>query len=231
MVFERKIIDDILKKGWPIALALLAIIGLYYQLSRLGYLPGRILFDLPFLNSSQSEEPFHVLPPGDNRFNYDRQIADILGIANPDKSKISILIDKSRYRLTVYYQGNPIKSYPVVLGGNPTGDKLREGDRRTPEGLFKIRDLYPHQSWSKFLWIDYPTPASWRKHLQAKQQRKLSSSATIGGEIGIHGVPEGADDLIDEGTNWTLGCISLKNKDVDELYQVVQVGTIVEIIP
>ena len=214
-----------------IAFLFIAILGLYFQLTRIGYLPDANLLDILFLNSSESEGYLHVVPPGNNRLNYDREIAAVLGIANPDKSKISILIEKSQYRLTVYYDGKPIKSYPAVLGGNPTGDKLQEGDRRTPEGLFKIRDLYPHQSWSKFLWIDYPTKASWRQHLQAKKEGRLDWRATIGGEVGIHGVPEGADDWIEQGQNWTLGCISLKNKDVDELYQVVQVGTVVEVIP
>ncbi|MEM7726994.1 MAG: L,D-transpeptidase [Cyanobacteria bacterium P01_A01_bin.45] len=46
---------------------------------------------------------------------------------------------------------------------------------------------------------------------------------TIGGQVGIHGVPPQSDRMIDDRKNWTWGCLSLKNQNVDELYQVVKV--------
>ncbi len=160
--------------------------------------------------------------------NYDRRIDQILW--EIDKDKISILVEKSKYRLTVYYGDTAVKAYPVVFGFNPVDDKLREGDGCTPEGEFKISALYPHRSWRRFLLIDYPTDESWRKHLLAKREGRINQDASIGGEIGIHGVPEGCDDLIDRKINWTLGCISLKNRDIEELYQIVKIGTKVKII-
>lgn len=147
-----------------------------------------------------------------------------------DRANVSILIEKSAYRLTLYYNQQPIKSYDVVFG-DPQGDKRREGDRKTPEGIFNIQDKYPHPSWSKFLWLDYPTAQSRCKHRQAKQRGEIPFSSGIGGEIGIHGVPAGQDALIENQMNWTLGCPALRNQDVDEIYDVVQVGTVVEIIP
>lgn len=75
------------------------------------------------------------------------------------------------------------------------------------------------------MWINYPTADSRRKHRKAKQQGIIPDSARIGGEIGIHGVPDGSDYLIDEKINWTLGCISLKNKDINELYEAIAAGT------
>ncbi|NET50802.1 MAG: L,D-transpeptidase [Merismopedia sp. SIO2A8] len=140
-------------------------------------------------------------------------------------------IEKSKHRLTVFYDAQPIKSYPVVFGKNSMGDKRHEGDRKTPEGIFRIRDRYPHPDWSKFLWLDYPTPQSWRKHYQAKVSGNINWLLPIGGQIGIHGVPTSGDRLIEEQTNWTWGCPSMKNEDVDELYTVVEVGTLVEIVP
>lgn len=148
-----------------------------------------------------------------------------------DKSKTSILIEKSQYRLTIYYNKKPIKSYPVVFGENFQGDKLHEGDYRTPEGIFRIKDLYPHSQWSKFMWLDYPNAASWKKHLQEKTQGYINFFLPIGGAVGIHGVPQGDDEIIDKRQNWTWGCPSLKNQDVDEIYEVVQKGTLVEILP
>ena len=140
-------------------------------------------------------------------------------------------MDKSNYKLTIFYDLQPIKSYPVVFGSNPTGDKLYQGDKKNPQGLYQIRDLYPHQDWSKFIWLDYPTPQSWRKHFQAKLSGQINLQRRIGGEIGIHGVPHGKDELIEQRLNWTWGCVSLKNHDVNEIYQFVSQGTLVEIIP
>ncbi len=202
----------------------------YFLLVRRGYLfPVRDLWNI--LTHSEVSSLLHSAPDYNHLLNYNRNIPDILNVAAIDTNKTSILIDKSQGILILYYDRQPIKSYPVVFGGNPTGDKLKEGDLRTPEGVFKVRDLYPHRSWSKFIWIDYPNANSWRKHLQAKRQGTIPVNATIGGEIGIHGVPDGMDALIDGKNNWTLGCISLKNKDVDELYSAIQTGTTVEIIP
>ncbi|WP_235526544.1 L,D-transpeptidase family protein [Nostoc piscinale] len=131
----------------------------------------------------------------------------------------------------MYYDLKPVKSYPVVFGSNSVGDKYGEGDKRTPEGILKVRDLYPHPQWSKFIWLDYPNGQSWRKHFQAKINGKLAWHIPIGGQVGIHGVPIGTDKMISDRYNWTLGCPSLKNQDVDELYQWVEKDTVVEILP
>ncbi|WP_413171107.1 L,D-transpeptidase family protein [Anabaena azotica] len=178
----------------------------------------------------QLEQKIHKPIIGDELLNYDKSIEKL--IINPvNKQNISLLIEKSKHRLTIYYELKPIKSYPVVFGANPTGDKRGEGDRKTPEGILKIQDLYPHPQWSKFMWLNYPHPQSWRKHFQAKINGELAWYIPIGGEVGIHGVPAGTDEMIDARKNWTLGCPSLKNKDVDEIYKFVQKGTIVEILP
>lgn len=138
-----------------------------------------------------------------------------------NKNKIQMVVTKSHYRMDVVYDTTILKSYPVVFGFNALDDKLQQGDGCTPEGTFLIRSKYPHSSWSKFMWIDYPNKDSWVKHYQAKKDGKIPKNASIGGEVGIHGVPKGYDFLIDERENWTLGCISLKNNDVDELYQCI----------
>lgn len=227
-------IDNRLRKRYKRTIAWLIFLLLsggafYFFLIERGYLfPLNHLWGI--LAHGEQSQALHSTPDRSQLLNYNRTINDILNTGMIDTSKTSILIEKSKGTLTLYYDRQPIKSYPVVFGGNPTGDKLREGDLKTPEGIFKVRDLYPHSSWSKFIWLDYPNANSWHKHLEAKQQGVIPISATIGGEIGIHGVPPGRDDLIDSKNNWTLGCISLKNKDVDELYHAIQTGTTVEIM-
>ena len=168
-----------------------------------------------------------ILVSQDEFLNYEKHISEL--IENINKDSISILIEKSEYKLTVLYNNEKIKSYPVVFGSNPIDDKLRQGDSCTPEGFFKVRALYPHKSWSKFIWIDYPTEDSWEKHNSAKSSGLISENSSIGGEIGIHGVPKDYDNMIDEKYNWTLGCISLKNTDINEIYNIIKVGTKIEI--
>lgn len=154
-----------------------------------------------------------------------QQLIDSLHI---DTAQIYINIDKSDFTLQLCAGSIVIKTYPVVFGGNPVDDKRIQGDQCTPEGIFHLRNLYPHAKWSKFMWVDYPTEESWEKFNAAKKAGEIPENATIGGEIGIHGTPND-DSLIDDQVNWTLGCISLKNKHVDEVYEVVRKGTEVRI--
>ena len=150
--------------------------------------------------------------------NYEADLPRLIDSLQIDKHSIELLIDKSDYKLTLRSGDLVIKEYPVVFGGNPVDDKRMEGDQCTPEGTFYMVSKYPHRSWSKFIWINYPTADSWEKHKKAKEELSIPQSARIGGEIGIHGVPEGSDTMIDLKYNWTLGCISLKNRDVNEIY-------------
>jgi len=159
--------------------------------------------------------------------NYKSPLSILLDSLNKHNKPISILIDKSDYILSIMIDSSTIKQYPVVLGGNPKDDKLREGDQCTPEGTFKVRDKYPHSSWSKFIWIDYPNESSRKKHSAAKEDGIIPNESNIGGEIGIHGVPDGRGMLIDMKVNWTLGCISLKNKDINDFYPFVSKETII----
>ncbi len=163
----------------------------------------------------------------ENFVNYDLKLSDVIKSSDVDANKLAINIDKSEYKLSVIVDTKVLKEYPVVFGKNPIDDKLMQGDKCTPEGTFKIVSKYPHKSWSKFIWINYPNDGSWRKHNAAKNEGIIPKDANIGGEIGIHGVPKGMDKLIDLQFNWTLGCISLKNKDVDELYPYISKSTVI----
>ncbi|RFS23234.1 murein L,D-transpeptidase [Chitinophaga silvatica] len=147
---------------------------------------------------------------------------------NIDPDKIFLLIDKSDYRLYLYEDVTLRKIYKVVFGNKDQGDKQAEGDRRTPEGTFHIQSKRIDKSWSRFMLLDYPNENSWEKFHQLQSTGRLSSNATIGGGIGIHGVEYNSgirDNYVDGQINWTLGCISMKNADVNELYEVIKVGT------
>jgi murein L,D-transpeptidase YafK len=138
---------------------------------------------------------------------------------------ISILIDKSDYELRVYDDKGWYATYPVVFGNNSLADKKMEGDKNTPEGTFHILSKRIHDKWHRFLSIDYPTQESWEKFRTRKKRGEIPSSARIGGAIGIHGTWPNDDFVVDKYKNWTLGCISMKNDHVEELYNYTSVGT------
>jgi lipoprotein-anchoring transpeptidase ErfK/SrfK len=82
--------------------------------------------------------------------------------------------------------------------------------------------------WSRFLLLDYPNETSRAKFQQYVAAGKVTTNSAMGGGIGIHGVEYGSgirDNYVDSRINWTLGCISMKNADVNELYEILKVGT------
>jgi murein L,D-transpeptidase YafK len=142
---------------------------------------------------------------------------------------ISIIIDKSDYSLSIYDDKGWYATYPVVFGNNSLEDKKMEGDKNTPEGTFRINNKKIHNKWYRFLAIDYPNKESWDKFKKRKQLGQIPASASIGGAIGIHGTWPNEDFVIDRYKNWTMGCISMKNSDVLEIYAFTPVGTSVTI--
>ena len=137
---------------------------------------------------------------------------------------VYIIIDKSDYELNVYDDQGWYATYPVVFGNNSLSDKKMEGDRNTPEGRFKIVSKRIHDKWDRFMSIDYPNQESKDKFNRRKQNGEIPFSARIGGGSGIHGTWPHEDFQIDRYKNWTLGCISMKNEDVEEIYSFVPAG-------
>lgn len=138
---------------------------------------------------------------------------------------VYLIVDKSDYELHVYDDIGWYATYPVVFGSKNLGDKMMEGDRKTPEGTFHITAKRPHNKWNKFMLIDYPNQESWEKFNRRKSQGVIPSSAKIGGAIGIHGTWPNDNIVVDDYTNWTQGCVSLRNRDMDEIFAYVKTGT------
>ena len=142
---------------------------------------------------------------------------------------ISIVIDKSDYELHVYDSKGWYATYPVVFGNPSLADKKMEGDKLTPEGSFRIQNKRVHEKWVRYLGLDYPTRESLEKFNMRKRRGEIPANARPGAGIGIHGVFEHDDFMIDRYKNWTNGCIALKNRDVQEIYSFAPVGTSVTI--
>ena len=142
---------------------------------------------------------------------------------------VYLIIDKSDYELNVYDDKGWFATYPVVFGNNSLDDKKMEGDRCTPEGNFHIISKKIHNKWDRFIALDYPTKESYEKFRERKSRGEIPAGARIGGGVGIHGTWPNDDYIIDRYKNWTNGCISMKNKDVEDLYSYLPVGTSVTI--
>jgi murein L,D-transpeptidase YafK len=151
------------------------------------------------------------------------------GYAAGPVGTVSIIIDKSDYELSVYDEKGWYATYPVVFGNNSLADKKMQGDKNTPEGSFRINAKRVHEKWCRFLALDYPTAESREKFNKWKQRGEIPANADIGGGIGIHGTWPHEDYQIDRYRNWTLGCISMKNDDVKEVYGFTGTGTKVTI--
>ena len=202
----------------------------YLFLYRLGYIMPISQMPEVLCGSRCTAQSYHQVSatlPVDHQ----EAVGKLLNDDELNTKDVSLYVEKAASRLTLFHLGKAVKSYDIVLGTNPEGDKRREGDLKTPEGVFKVRDLYPHDTWSKFIWLDYPTSDSWRKHFAAKFSGQIGLLSTIGSEVGIHGVPEGADQWIADQKNWTWGCVSLTNADVNEIYKVIGRDTVIEIVP
>lgn len=142
---------------------------------------------------------------------------------------VRIVVDKSNYELYVYDKLGWFATYPVVFGNSSLEDKKMEGDRNTPEGSFKISNKRVHEKWDRYMGLDYPTKESLAKFNERKRRGEIPANASPGGGVGIHGTWPNDDFVVDRYKNWTNGCISLKNEDVEDLYSYVPIGTPVSI--
>lgn len=147
--------------------------------------------------------------------------------APPAKSETAdrVVVEKAARRLTLMRGGRAIRTYQAVLGTHPAGPKTRQGDRRTPEGTYVIDSRMERSAFHRSLHISYPT--------EAERQAAKLAGVDPGGEIFIHGIRNGlgwlgrAHRLVD----WTAGCIAVTNDEIEEIWNLVPNGTVIEIRP
>lgn len=144
--------------------------------------------------------------------------------ANQQKAD-SILILKKDHVMELLAGGKVIRSYKVALGSGGLARKEREGDGRTPEGHYTIDSRNANSHYHRALHISYPN-AEDRTHAA-----KLGVSS--GGAVMIHGLP---NDMSYIGSahrlyDWTLGCVAVTDAEIDEIWELVPLGTPVEIRP
>lgn len=144
----------------------------------------------------------------------------------PSPAKVNeIVIVKSAHRMTLLRGGQIVKTYRVALGGEPVGPKTREGDGKTPEGKYVIAANIAKSRFHRALLISYPNAAD------RERARKLGVNP--GGAVEIHGLEAKFAWLgaLHRQADWTAGCIAVTNVEIDEIWDMVDVSTPVEIRP
>ena len=132
-----------------------------------------------------------------------------------------IIIDKGRMELTAYgLDGNPVVSFPIACGAN-YGNKVKVGDNRTPEGIFRITDIHDASGWKH----DFNDGEGEIAGAYGPWFIRLCTDPHKG--IGIHGTHLAGSI----GSRCTEGCIRLRNEDVKELKELCYPGLNVIILP
>ena len=145
-------------------------------------------------------------------------------IAN-DAHADKVLVLKSARTLQLLDHGKVLKQYKVALGSKPVGKKDRQGDHKTPEGSYFLDRRNEHSQFYRSLHISYPN--------EEDRQSARQSGLTPGGDIMIHGLPNGFGWIGKHHRlrDWTDGCIAVTNDEMDEIWRAVPDGTPIEIKP
>ena len=148
---------------------------------------------------------------------------------NREENPYYIIVDKSDYELKVYDDEGWYATYPIVFGSKDLSDKMKEGDKRTPDGKFKIIIKKIHPNWGPELLLDYPNDMSIKKFNQRKAKGLIPKGASIGNGIAIHATRPDEEWTVDNFYNWTDGCVSVKYTEMKDLFSYIPVGTRVTI--
>ena len=134
-----------------------------------------------------------------------------------------VLVLKGERKLLLMKGNEVLKTYTVSLGGNSVGLKVREGDRKTPEGNYVLDRHNAHSQYHRSIHISYPNAED------VARARKLG--VPTGGDLFIHGLPNDFKGPDQQQGDWTNGCIAMTNAEIDEIWRVVADGTPIEIKP
>ncbi len=137
---------------------------------------------------------------------------------SPEVTRVVIM--KSDRKLYLLHEQEVLRSYDIDLGFAPEGHKQVEGDGRTPEGRYFIDRRNPDSAFHLSLGISYPNARD--------RARAAAMGKSPGGDIFIHGGPRPIDP---DGPDWTAGCISVSDREIEEIYAMVPLGTIIDILP
>jgi murein L,D-transpeptidase YafK len=136
-----------------------------------------------------------------------------------------VLVLKGPRRLLLLSGTRVLRDYEVSLGANPLGPKRHHLDARTPEGRYTIEGRAAHSRFHRALRISYPN--------EADREFARRAGFAPGGDVMIHGLPNG-ERWVGEthrAYDWTNGCIAVTDDEMNEIWELVDDGTPIEILP
>jgi murein L,D-transpeptidase YafK len=136
-----------------------------------------------------------------------------------------IVIEKAARRMTLFSGRRVVARYRISLGRGGLAPKAREGDKRTPEGDYRITGRNARSAYHLSLRIGYPTP------VQIAAARR--AGVDPGGDIMIHGLPNGRGAMaaLYAGRDWTDGCVAVTDAEIEEIWRLTPDGAAVQIVP
>ncbi len=136
-----------------------------------------------------------------------------------------VIVHKAERRLELLHDGKVFNSFPIALGGAPEGHKQREGDQRTPEGVYRLDWRNPNSAFFLALRVSYPNADDVRRARERGQHP--------GNNIMIHGLPNELRYPSDYYlySDWTDGCIAVSNSAMIDIWLSVPDDTPITILP
>ena len=136
-----------------------------------------------------------------------------------------VVVEKSKRKLHLLKDGVPFRTFDIALGIRPEGDKVQEGDFRTPEGNYLLDARNPDREFFLSLHVSYPN--------QRDRAEARSKGVDPGGAIMIHGQPNDPtrSEAYYRTQDWTNGCIAVSNSDMIDIWLMVADNTPIEIRP
>ena len=130
-----------------------------------------------------------------------------------------IVANKGTRQLQLMHDSTVLASFDFEMGFAPYGHKRVEGDGRTPEGLYSINRRNPQSEYHLSLGISYPNTEDYA--------RAVAMGMSPGGDIFIHGTQR---EVLGQ-PDWTVGCIAVRNEEIELIYAMVEDGTPIIIVP
>jgi murein L,D-transpeptidase YafK len=136
-----------------------------------------------------------------------------------------VIVNKASRELLLLRGESVLRTYRIALGRDPVGPKAEEGDGKTPEGRYTIDRRNPRSSYHLSLHISYPNDGD--------RDRACQRGVDPGGDVMIHGLRSGEGHIghAHRETDWTQGCIAVTDQEMDEIWELVEDGTPIEINP
>ncbi|CAA9420903.1 MAG: ErfK/YbiS/YcfS/YnhG family protein [uncultured Pyrinomonadaceae bacterium] len=156
----------------------------------------------------------------------------------PPMENPNIVIKKKKRLLEIFDGEKLVRQYKIALGFSARSDKEIEGDGKTPEGEFYVFTKNDRSKFYLSLGLSYPNIEDAKRGLKEKiisraeydvilktidERRMPPQKTALGGEIYIHGGGTESD--------WTEGCVALRNEEIKEIFDAIPTGAKVKILP